>query len=184
MAASAQVIVDVTAIRSPRRPRPRARIPCGTRSAPQEPPQEPPPGAVGGRCRRVPLAAGGQPSRAPCGPRAFEVGVATPRHISLGSDQNVLRERRQVVSAERAAVRRRFAVLCATNLPPAGLPIDMAPLRDPFSVGPQPCARFRSSEIVRAPAATTEGGDGSEHRCPGRPPTSRRLNGRQGDGVG
>jgi hypothetical protein len=46
------------------------------------------------------------------------MGVAPTRGIALRDDQHVLRQRREVLAAQRATVRRRLAVLRASHVPP------------------------------------------------------------------
>jgi hypothetical protein len=100
------------------------RGPAGRSPTPQ-PAQRPaqPPRRValsGGRARGLPLPAGGKASGATRRHHAGAVGMAASRALALGEHQHVLAERRQVLPAQRAPIRRRLAVLRPAHLPPPG----------------------------------------------------------------
>src|SRR6187551_1559191 len=73
------------------------------------------------RLRLEPLVAGREPARPPRGDDARGVGVPAPTRVALGDHQRVLAEGREVLAAERAAIRGGLEVLRAADRPPAWL---------------------------------------------------------------
>src|SRR4051812_21614064 len=98
-----------------RSPRPRAN---SHRPAPEKAGEQPGALLAGGL---EPLVPRRQAAGAPRGQHALAVRVAPPLGVALRRDQHVLAHGVQLVSAQRAAVGRRLAVLSAAQRPPVGL---------------------------------------------------------------
>src|SRR5579871_2537923 len=67
----------------------------------------------------LPFVPGRELARPARAHHAFGVGVAPATRVTLGHDQHVLAERRQMLTAERTAIRRRLAILRRSDAPPA-----------------------------------------------------------------
>jgi hypothetical protein len=68
-----------------------------------------------------PLLAGWEPAGLARGEDAFAVGVAPAARIALWVHEHMLRQRRQMAAAQRAAVGRGLQVLGAADIPPPRL---------------------------------------------------------------
>src|SRR5437763_6166162 len=85
------------------------------------PVRQPPPRAGRARLGLQPLLTGRELAGLPGGQDARRVGVPAPAAVALREHQHVLRERRQVAAAHRAAVGRGLQVRGPADVPPARL---------------------------------------------------------------